>query len=138
MAQDYTEFTEVVDELVDEFGRDVVFLKTPATASNSARPWGPRIAWDEDSPPAGHKVEDKAVGVGGVTSTIDGQFIQSLVGETIRVHGEGFFTKGPAALGVSLEGFHKVRDGNKLWNIEQVYVIKPGDTVLAYWVEVTS
>ncbi len=38
MAFDYTEFTELVDELVDEFGQEVSFLKKPRTVVDANAP----------------------------------------------------------------------------------------------------
>lgn len=137
-VQDYTEFTEVVDELVDEFGRTVSFLKKSRAVVDTDEPWDAPAAWNDSSPPADHKVTTKAISVGMIRSTLQGEAVAQAMASLIQMRSDGFLTKGPAALGVSLDDFTSIQDGEETWRINNVYGPNPGDTVLFYWVEVAS
>jgi len=137
---DYTEFTELVNELVDEFGQEVSFLKVPrAVVDNDAPHRAPAtVVWDADNAPAGHLVTANAVSIGEIRSTVQGQFITQALQDLIQTQTDGWLTKGPDALGVELDDFTSVQQGEKTWAIKSVYGINPGGTVLFYWLEVEA
>ncbi len=140
MAFDYTEFTELVDELVDEFGQEVSFLKKPRTVVDANAPHRkPAVeVWDLDNAPAGHFVTANAVAIGEISSTVQGQFIQKTIQDLIQTQSEGWLTKGPTALGATLDDFTTIQQGAKTWSIKSVYGPSPGGTVLFYWLEVEA
>ena len=137
---DYTEFTELVNELVDEFGQEVSFLKVPrAVVDNDAPHRAPAtVVWDADNAPAGHFVTANAVSIGEIRSTVQGQFITQALQDLIQTQTDGWLTKGPDALGVELGDFTSVQQGEKTWAIKSVYGPNPGGTVLFYWLEVEA
>lgn len=137
---DYTEFTDLVNELVDEFGQEVSFLKVPRTVVDADAPHRAPAAqvWDADNAPAGHLVTANAVSIGEIRSTVQGQFIQQALQDLIQTQSDGWLTKGPAALGVDLDDFTTVQQGEKTWAIKSVYGPNPGGTVLFYWLEVEA
>mgnify|MGYP000952163671 CR=1 FL=1 len=137
---DYTEFTEVVNELVDEFGQSVDFLKkSRAVVDNDAPHRKPATeVWDLANAPAGHFVTANAVSIGEIRSTVQGQFIQQTMQDLIQTQKDGWLTKGPDALGVTLDDFTTIQQGEKTWAIKSVYGPNPGGTVLFYWLEVEA
>jgi hypothetical protein len=137
---DYTEFTDLVNELVDEFGQEVSFLKIPRTVVNNDAPHRkPAVeVWDLENAPAGHFVTANAVSIGEIRSTVQGEFIQQALQDLIQTQTDGWLTKGPAALGVTLDDFTSVQQGEKTWAIRSVYGPNPGGTVLFYWLEVEA
>ena len=137
---DYTEFTDLVNELVDEFGQEVSFLKIPRTVVNNDAPHRkPAVeVWDLENAPAGHFVTANAVYIGEIRSTVQGEFIQQALQDLIQTQTDGWLTKGPAALGVTLDDFTSVQQGEKTWAIRSVYGPNPGGTVLFYWLEVEA
>lgn len=137
---DYTEFTEVVNELVDEFGQEVSFLKVPrAVVDNDAPHRKPATqTWDAENAPAGHFVTANAVSIGEIRSTVQGQYIQQVAQDLIQTQKDGWLTKGPAALGVELDDFTTIQVGEKTWAIKSCYGPDPGGTVLFYWLEVEA
>jgi hypothetical protein len=137
-VQDYREFTAIADELIPEFGRDVVFRRRKVEPASSDTPWLVTDDWDDTDPPANHKVPVKAISVGAWNSEIDLAEIQRAVGTLISVQSNGFLVQGPAAIGVDLTQFSTMEDGGKVFAITKVAECKPGDTVIFYWVEVES
>lgn len=137
---DYSEMTEVVNELVDEFGQSVSFLKMPrAVVDVNAPHRAPAVeVWDSANAPAGHLVTANAVAIGEIRSTLQGAFLQQALQDLIQTQSEGWFTKGPAALGVSLDDFTTIQQGEKTWAIKSVYGPNPGGTVMFYWLEVEA
>lgn len=141
MAFDYSEITAVIDELLPEFGRPVTILKTPRTPANAAEPWKGPAAWNDASPPSGHKVSGiSALWVSGdatnlVSQNPVGEFRDSLEG-LIRRGSSGFLVSGTVA--ADLTQFDRIDDGGQLWKIDAVNVLKPGPTVLLYGLEVSQ
>ena len=136
----YTEFTEVVNELVDEFGQEVSFLKVPRAVVSIDAPHRAPAAqvWDADNAPAGHLVTANAVSVGMIRSTVQGEYIKQALQDLIQTQSDGWLTKGPAALGAELDDFTTVQQGEKTWAIKSVYGPSPGGVVLFYWLEVEA
>lgn len=137
---DYTEFTELVNELVDEFGQEVSFLKVPRAVVDADAPHRAPAAqvWDAGNAPAGHFVTVNAVSIGEIRSTVQGAFIQQALQDLIQTQTDGWLTKGPAALGVVLDDFTTIQQGEKTWAIRSVYGPNPGGVVLFYWMEVEA
>lgn len=137
-TQDYTEFTEVANELIDEFGRPVTLLKTSRTPHTSSKPYLGPANVDNSNPAINHKLPVTAVSVGEITGGMEGRLLTELLGSTIRLIEDGFLVKGPDALGVEIDDFNAVLDGNTMFRIRKVHPQKPGDTVVYYWLEVEN
>lgn len=137
---DYTEFTDLVNEMVDEFGQTVSFLKKPRTVvDNDAPHRKPAVeVWDLENAPTGHFVTANAVSIGEIRSTVQGAFIQQALQDLIQTQSDGWLTKGPDALGAALDDFTTIQQGEKTWAIKSVYGPNPGGTVLFYWLEVEA
>lgn len=137
-VQDYTEFTSVANELIDEFGASVTLYKTQRTPHTPSQPYLGPANFDDSSPPANHKLDVTAVAVGNITGGVEGRMLADSLVSLIRVVTDGFVVKGPAALGVSLEDFNQVKQGTTLYRIKKIHPVQPGDTVVFYWIEVES
>lgn len=135
MAQDYTEFTDLADELIPFFGRNVTFRRLPDDSPDPSTPWLSSDDWDDSSPPADHKVTCKAVSTGAFSGE-EMKELSSLFSGLVPMASDGFLVQGPAAIGVDLTLFHSVEDNGQMMSIKRCLEAKPGDTVICYWVEV--
>jgi len=126
MKKDYSGLKSVVAKMIDKFGRPVLLLRNSRVSSDTSSPWsGAAIADDEVNvvavyvPLTGQQavMETHSQLMGGVSRSKNCFLIAGVDGEDIRT-------------------YQKVRDDDKIWRIVDVNVVQPGDTVLAYEIEV--
>lgn len=132
MAFDYTEFVDLADELVVEYGRSIVLIRVPETPDDVNAPYNGPAAYDYTSPPADHQVTITAFFIGP-------EDYRNRPNEIIAVGTNGFIVAAKG-LSVDLADFvgGSVEDGSELWSIEAVNPFKPGPTVLLYGIELTG
>lgn len=140
MAQDYTEFVELADELLEEFGRDVVLLNTQADPEDANKPWNGPLQFDNTTVPPSRRVEAKAVFVGEIVELTQGKasgqktrtpdpFLTQFGTDTFLVSG---------SLNQDIRDFDVLVDGTEIWKIKNVATLKPGDTVVLYAIQVAK
>lgn len=138
MAFDYQEMVSVVDELLEEFGRDIVLKKTARAAADATEPWNGPVAWDDATASDQEMVTAKAVFIGRGMSLTQGRVAgqqQDRVGPTLTSEGTDIFVVS-GSVGVDVKQFTRINDGKEVWGITKVVELKPGDTVIAYIAEV--
>lgn len=138
MAFDYSEMVDVVDDLLVEFGREVLLKKTARPASDSAEPWNGPSEWDDATATSNEMVRTTAVFIGRGMSLTQGRVSgqqQERVGPTLTSEGTDIFIVS-GSVGVDVKLFTRINDGKQVWGITKVVELKPGNTVIAYIVEV--
>ena len=127
MAKDYTGAQSKATTLIQKFGRTVDLLKESRVSADPDAPW-------EGTTTSETRVED-------VYAVYVPLFGESAVMETIASLG-GTVNKSMNSFligvvnGHDVRTFQKVVEDSKVWRILKVNMIKPGDTVLLYQVEV--
>lgn len=130
MAFDYSELTEVVDELIPEFGRSITLMRPSTESADAAEPWKEPETFSFSGATSDQKVTTTAVWVGeGETE------FREIAGGLIRRGAAGFLI--PGTVNKPIEKFVTIDDGGEIWKIEKVNELKPGGTVLLYGVEVS-
>ena len=121
MATDYTEFSQLAQELIAENGRDVTLQKLDATATDASKPWkgagAPTVAQSKAVPAVFVPASGSGLG-------------RDIVKEELLDRVEQVALVAPTD--VSLEGFHIILDDGVRWNIDWAQVLKPGPTVVLY------
>jgi hypothetical protein len=127
MVKDYSALQDKAKDLIEHYGQTVDLLKESRTSSDPSAPW-------EGTTTA----ETRVTGVYAVYVPLFGE---SAVMETIASLG-GTVNKSMNSFligvvnGHDVRTFQKVVEDSKVWRILKVNMIKPGDTVLLYQVEV--
>ncbi len=138
MSFNYQEFVDLADELIEEFGRTVQLVRTDRPPADADKPWEGPDVWDDATADNKHKVEAKAAFIGrGISLTqgrVSGQQ-QERKGPTLTQEGTDIFIVS-GSVPVDLSPFNKINDGDTVWYISKVVKLAPGDTVVAYVIEV--
>ncbi len=138
MAFDYSEMVGVVDELLAEFGREITLKKTARAAADTDEPWNGPTEWDDATASPNEMVKTTAVFIGRGMSLTQGRVSgqqQERVGPTLTTEGTDIFVVS-GSVNVDVKQFTRINDGKQVWGITKVVELKPGDTVIAYIVEV--
>lgn len=138
MAFDYAEMVDVVDDLLSEFGREVLLKKTARPAAGAAEPWNGPSAWDDATASHNDMLRTTAVFIGRGMSLTQGRVSgqqQERVGPALTTEATDIFIVS-GSVGVDIKQFTRMNDGKQVWGITKVVELKPGDTVIAYIVEV--
>ena len=132
MSFDYSGLLTTATELIDLFGRSVTLRRQSESPTDSARPWGPR--------------DTAATDVQAVTAT--GVFLDVLDdawtttgagigrGSTAVDEKKGRCLIKVVTLPDDLDPTWRVDDGTRVYEITQVYAVRPGGTLLYYDVEI--
>ena len=126
MAKDYSALQAKAQSLITKFGRTVVLVKESRTATDASAPW------------LGTSTSDTEVSVSAVYVPISGDSpatVSEMVGSAGLTRRADSFLVG-AVSGHDLRTFQKVQDGSRVWRITHVNVVRPGETVLLYQIEV--
>ena len=138
MPESYTEFVELVDELIGEFGRTARLLSTTRDPNDSTKPWNGPTEWDDATAPVEKFAEIVAAFIGRRLSLTSGQVagrtFSTLEPYLTNTANDIFLVSGSATQDFSK--FDKLLDGEEVWNIINVAVIQPGSVVVAYAIEV--
>ena len=123
MAYDYAPKVAMATKMIAKYGRAVVFSKV-ATDTATDDPLGPPVSAPEtQSPVIGAFVYPNGLAELGIKTTKSGLFKNS---EQI-----GLFA--PAAFDYAAQTFMTEMDG-KVWKVDAVDMLKPGDTAVLYFV----
>lgn len=126
MAFDYSEVIAVADELTQEFGRQVTFVRDNETPDDANKPWGGSTGADTTVDLWGVFVPPNTVRQFGVTALGQGTEWKDLIAfsEQIAIVYPGVN---------DLRNFTYMQDGAERWNIIGLQVLKPAaDNVLAF------
>lgn len=127
MAKDYSSLQKKAKDLIEKFGRTVDLLKESRTADTPSAPWeGTSTA--ETRVTGVYAVYVPLFGEGAVMSAV------AALGGTVNKSMNSFLI--PVVTGQDIQTFQKIVEDSKVWRIRRVDLIKPGDTVLLYQVEV--
>lgn len=127
MVKDYSALQDKAKDLIEHYGKTVDLLKESRVSADPDAPW-------EGTTISETRVED-------VYAVYVPLFGESAVMETIASLG-GTVNKSMNSFligvvnGHDVRTFQKVVEDSKVWRILKVNMIKPGDTVLLYQVEV--
>lgn len=127
MVKDYSALQDKAKDLIEHYGKTVDLLKESRVSADPDAPW-------EGTTTSETRVED-------VYAVYVPLFGESVVMETIASLG-GTVNKSMNSFligvvnGHDVRTFQKVVEDSKVWRILKVNMIKPGDTVLLYQVEV--
>jgi hypothetical protein len=127
MVKDYSALQDKAKDLIEHYGKTVDLLKESRVSADPDAPW-------EGTTTSETRVED-------VYAVYVPLFGESAVMETIASLG-GTVNKSMNSFligvvnGHDVRTFQKVVEDSKVWRILKVNMIKPGDTVLLYQVEV--
>lgn len=127
MAKDYSALQDKAKDLIEHYGKTVELLKESRTSANPSAPW-------EGTTTA----ETRVTGVYAVYVPLFGE--AAVMGAIASLGGTVNKSMNSFLIGVvsghDVRTFQKVVEDSKVWRITKVDVIKPGDTVLLYQVEV--
>lgn len=127
MAKDYSALQDKAKDLIVHYGKTVELLKESRTSANPSAPW-------EGTTTA----ETRVTGVYAVYVPLFGE--AAVMGAIASLGGTVNKSMNSFLIGVvsghDVRTFQKVVEDSKVWRITKVDVIKPGDTVLLYQVEV--
>lgn len=132
MAFDYEEIANTAKELVEEFGREVVFERFNTYSQDENKPW--------QGPPAARTNPTERVT--GFAAFVDPGNAKSLGLSTTdidllkRSQQIMIFAPGPD-LTADLKQFQEVEDDGVRWKIEFIETLKPGSMVLLYYIGVS-
>lgn len=138
MAFDYSEMLGVVDELLEDFGREIILKKTARSAADATEPWNGPVEWDDATVSTNDMVRATALFIGRGMSLTQGR----VSGQQVERGGPALTTEATdifvvsGSTDVDVKQFTRVVDGKQVWGITKVVELKPGDTVMAYIVEV--
>ena len=127
MAKDYSALQDKAKDLIEHYGKTVDLLKESRVSADPDAPW-------EGTTTSETRVED-------VYAVYVPLFGEAAVMETIASLG-GTVNKSMNSFligvvnGHDVRTFQKIVEDSKVWRILKVNMIKPGDTVLLYQVEV--
>lgn len=127
MAKDYSALQDKAKDLIEHYGKTVDLLKESRVSADPDAPW-------EGTTTSETRVED-------VYAVYVPLFGEAAVMETIASLG-GTVNKSMNSFligvvkGYDVRTFQKIVEDSKVWRILKVNMIKPGDTVLLYQVEV--
>lgn len=132
MAFDYAAVSKKAKKLVDEFGRDITFVKLDEVVADATKPWdgaaSPRI--DPES-----SITLKGVFVPPSSSVELG--LQTIKpGMTDRAKQIIIIAPGIVHKDVEFEQYDEVIDGTVKWKIVQAETLKPGSDRILYFIEV--
>lgn len=130
MAYDYSDDVAFAVEMVAEYGRAVSFVKASATVADATKPLhGPGVGQPPLTVPgimAAFVEPSSVVKLGASTETTPGLWKKSTKIALVAPDGANDFTTFTAITDADGSG----------WKIEHVEELKPGDTVLLYFVGV--
>jgi hypothetical protein len=120
--------------LIRKHGRTITVTKGSDTPTSAAQPW--RGSDDEYTTTlADSRVETKGVFVH-PSSVSDFGFLET---SEFSLHKRGTKLCLVAASGLAdLSSHEGIQDGDELWRIENIHVLKPGDTIIMYVFEVAQ
>lgn len=135
MAINYARLQTIANKLITENGRSITLIKQNRTAADPAKPW--RGAADLPLETAGTPVT--AVFVALADSKTLGQFSFAQEGTIHKADSDQFFVSGKAIVdaGIDLTEYDTIQDGTEVWRITSVDELKPGSTVLLYYLNVS-
>jgi len=128
---DYSEITAVADRLISEFGRSITLFRPSTVSATSSEPWKEPETFSFAAATSDQKAVVDAVWIGAGETEF-----REVSGGLIRRGAAGFLISG--TVNRPVEKFVAIDDGGELWKIQKVEVLKPGETVLLYGVEVTK
>ena len=140
MTESYTEFVELADELITEFGREVRLLSTTRDSANSATPWNGPLEWDDATAAVEKMFDITAVFIGSRLALTQGQIagrLRSTVDPFLTNQTSDIFLVSGSCT-QDLSQFTKLIDGEQVWKIDQVTTIKPGSVVVLYAIQVSK
>lgn len=127
MVKDYSALQDKAKDLIEHYGKTVDLLKESRVSADPDAPW-------EGTTTSETRVEDvyavfvPLFGEAAVMETI------SSLGGTVNKSMNSFLIG--VVNGHDVRTFQKIVEDSKVWRILKVNMIKPGDTVLLYQVEV--
>ena len=132
MAFDYGPTSKKAKTLVDNFGRDITFVKFDEEVVDPTKPWdgavNPRVTPDSS-------ITLKGVFVPPSSSVELG--LQTIKpGMTDRAKQIVILAPGVEHVDVEFEQYDEIVDGTVRWKIVQIETLKPGSDRVAYFVEV--
>jgi hypothetical protein len=137
MSVDYSEYVAIADDLIQEFGRPVVFKNATRPPANSSEPWNGPAAWDDATAPHGAVLRTVGVFIGIGMSLTQGQIAgasqEIMKGVLTQTGRDVVLIKG--SVGEDLDKFDRMQDGATVWKVAKTVRIKPGDTTVLYAVE---
>ena len=127
MTFDYSGVQDIAIELVERFGRPVVFVKLGTVPDNPGEPWkgtttSRTTPQDEVSGFAVSVPPSSASELGISSSTVD--FVKSCEQILIAV---------PGVINSDLSDFNEVRDGDDVFVIEGVEKLQPANDIILYF-----
>jgi len=127
MAKDYSALQDKAKDLIEKYGETVELLKESRTSADASAPWeGTAVS------------ETRVTGVYAIYVPLSGEALVmqavAALGGTVNKSMNSFLI--PFVSGHDVRTFQKIVEDSKVWRISRVGVIKPGDTVLLYQVEV--
>jgi hypothetical protein len=131
VPQDYTEFVELAQELIEDFGRQVTITRrNNTTPVDPARPWKGYTDADTEVTPIALFLPE----FGQLINTEDYEEFAQLV----REEKDTFLVAKGSVPSSDLTTFDKLIDGGDVYSIDAVREFKPGGTVIFYAVDVSA
>lgn len=128
MSKDWSSTAALAQRLIGEYGREISLFKKSETPVDSSKPWlGPADQVGSDTT----EVVASAVFVQADNDFAFGADFFDALGLARRSQ-----TRFIVYSTTDLTGFDTIQDGTSIWKIDIVRMLKPGDTVLLYDIEV--
>lgn len=128
MAFDYAPILATARELVQEFGREMTFVKFDATPADASKPWnGPTDAR------GGGATEATAYAVPVPPSSATELGLQVEDQDMLRRASQILIVEPGTDAPESLETFDEVKDGTVRYRVEMIEKLKPAGTTLLYF-----
>ncbi len=123
---DYVNLKAIADRLISENGRDITVVRFDTNANDATQPWdgptNPRLNTTEEVIKAVVVEPDSTVALGELTKMVD-----------LTSRSDKIFI---AQAGVEdLTTFNEIQDGDRLWKIDNVKSLQPGNLLLLYFIE---
>ena len=124
MAYNYSPIAKTAKKLIDRFGRQVTFKRLAQSSADPDRPW--------EGPVDPHGTPDASQQLTAVFATSESLGEEAVSPEMVR-RSEQFLLAAPGPdVSYDLSTFTEVEDGGVAWKIQDVEVLRPGDTTILY------
>lgn len=138
MTEFDTEMLAVADELINEFGREIILQNLNGSPADATKPWNGPADFDDLTADSEHMVTAKAVFIGELLAltrgAVTGRNTTWLDGLMTKYGSDIFLVSGSVG---DLSKFNRLVDGEIAWDVKTIVDISPGQTTFLYAIQVS-